>query len=93
MSDRPDDPEFDRVREQAAAAVTESDAASVYVGLVGPDVRNEYYFANDVDESELREMAGKQLGMLTRVLAEQSDASIEQVTDHAAEMARQMNVR
>ncbi|MUV56114.1 hypothetical protein SAMN04487947_2808 [Halogeometricum rufum] len=93
MSDSPDDPTFERVREQAAEALTESDAASLYVGLAGPDGQNEYYFANDVDDEELQEMAAQQLGMLTRVLAEQSNASIEQVTSQAAEMAKQMNVR
>ncbi|SFR52164.1 hypothetical protein [Halogeometricum limi] len=96
MSDAGDgdeDADFEQVRERAADAVRDTDAASVYVGLVGPNVQNEYYFANDVDEDELQEMAAQQLGMLTRVLAEQSDASIDQVADYAAETAKQLNVR
>lgn len=85
--------EFERVRERAAEAARSGDADSVYLGLVGGETRNEYYFANDVDESELREVAAQQLGMLTRVLAEQSDASIDEVAEHAAETARKLNVR
>ncbi|WP_224334626.1 hypothetical protein [Haloprofundus halobius] len=92
-SDTDDAPEFERVKRQAADAVTDSDVVSVYVGLVGDDGDNEFYFANDVDEERLQEMASQQLGMLTRVLAEQSDASIEQITERAAEAAEQMNVR
>ncbi|QCJ46288.1 MULTISPECIES: hypothetical protein [Haloprofundus] len=92
MSDANDELEFERVKQQAAAAVRETDAVSLYVGLVG-DGENEFYFANDVDEERLQEMASQQLGMLTRVLAEQSDASIDQVAEHAAETARQMNLR
>jgi SpoVK/Ycf46/Vps4 family AAA+-type ATPase len=93
MSEREDPMEFDEVREQAAAAVRDSDAESVYVGLVGDSVDDEYYFANDVDEDELQEMATRQLGMLARVLSEQSGASIDQVAKHAAETAKKMNLR
>ncbi|WP_224449090.1 hypothetical protein [Haloprofundus salilacus] len=93
MSDDSDTTEFERVKQQAADAVSESEAVSVYVGLVSDDGDNEFYFANDVDEERLQETTSQQLGMLTRVLAEQSDASIEQVTEHAAETARQMNLR
>ena len=93
MSEREDPMEFDEVREQAAAAVRDSDAESVYVGLVGDSVDDEYYFANDVDEEELQEMATRQLGMLARVLSEQSGASIDQVAKHAAETAKKMNLR
>ncbi|WP_224268398.1 hypothetical protein [Haloprofundus salinisoli] len=93
MSDASDEPEFERVKQRAADAVSGTDAVSLYVGLVGDSGDNEFYFANDVDEERLQEMASQQLGMLTRVLAEQSDASIDQITEHAAETARQMNLR
>ncbi|MDS0299764.1 hypothetical protein NDI76_13525 [Halogeometricum sp. S1BR25-6] len=93
MSEREEPMEFEEVKEQAAAAVRDSDAESVYVGLVGDDVDDEYYFANDVDEDELQEMATRQLGMLARVLSEQSGASIDQVAQHAAETAKKMNLR
>ncbi|KTG09424.1 hypothetical protein AUR64_16740 [Haloprofundus marisrubri] len=93
MTDDTDSSEFDRVKQRAADALGDTDAVSLYVGLVAADGDNEFYFANDVDEERLQEMASQQLGMLTRVLAEQSDASIEQVAEHAAETAKQMNVR
>ncbi|ESP87426.1 hypothetical protein [Candidatus Halobonum tyrrellensis] len=93
MSDSDDADEFERVRSRAAEAVEDGDATSVYVGLVGGAGGNEYFFANDVDDAELREAAAEQLGMLTRVIAEQSDATVEQVADHAVETAERMDLR
>ena len=86
--------EFDRVRERAAEAIDDGDDLdSVYVGLVGDDEAMEYYFGNTVDEEQLREVAAAQLGMLTRVLADQSAATVEEVADLAAERAKSMNLR
>lgn len=94
MSEPPDDrTEFDRVRDRAADAISEEDIASVYVGLVHDDERNEFYFANDVDEAELREMATRQLGMMARVLADQSEASVEEITELAADAAKELDLR
>ena len=85
--------EFDRVRERAAEAIDDGDDLdSVYVGLVGEEAM-EYYFGNVVDEEELREVAAAQLGMLTRVLADQSAATVDEIADLAAERARSMNLR
>ncbi|MFB6255905.1 MAG: hypothetical protein ABEH58_04120 [Haloplanus sp.] len=85
---------FDETREEAAAAITDDDLRSVYVGLVREDGRHEYYFANDTGEaSELREAAAVQLGMLARVLADRSDRDLEEVTELAAERARHMELR
>ncbi|HET7323970.1 MAG TPA: hypothetical protein VFJ06_06545 [Halococcus sp.] len=85
--------EFDRMRTQALDAIDEDDIASMYVGLVSEDGSNEYYFANTVEEAELREAAGTQLGMLTRVLADKSAWSVEQVAQYAIERAESMNLR
>ena len=86
--------EFDRVRERASQAIAEGDdLESVYVGLVSDDEAMEYYFGNTVDEEELREVAAAQLGMLTRVLADQSAATVDEVADLAAERAKSMNLR
>ena len=86
--------EFDRVRERASEAITAGDdLESVYVGLVGDDEAMEYYFGNTVDEEQLREVAAAQLGMLTRVLADQSAATVDEVADLAAERAKSMNLR
>ena len=86
--------EFDRVRERASEAIAEGDdLESVYAGLVGDDEAMEYYFGNAVDEEQLREVAAAQLGMLTRVLADQSAATVDEVADLAAERAKSMNLR
>lgn len=85
--------DFDEVRSRAAAAVEGEDLASVYVGLVHEDGRKEYYFANAVDEAELRRTAAEQLGMLTRVLAEQSASSVPELVELAAEKAEGMDLR
>lgn len=93
MSDHEATDEFERVRERAVAAIRGDDVESVYVGLVNEDGGNEFYFGNDVDEDELQAVTAKQLGMLTRVLAEQSSASVEEVATLAVEMADEMDLR
>jgi hypothetical protein len=88
------DPRFEEVKTEAAEAVTGDDLRSVYAGIVHEDGRHEYYFGNDTEEAaELRETAAVQLGMLLRVLADRSDSSIEEITDHAVERAEQMELR
>ena len=87
-------PEFEEVKSEAAAAITEGDLRSVYTGLVHEDGRHEYYFGNDTGETaELREAAAIQLGMLTRVLADRSDSTVEEITELAAERAGEMELR
>jgi hypothetical protein len=87
-------PRFDDVTAEAAAAITDDDLRSVYVGLVHEDGRHEYYFANDTEAAdELREAAAVQFGMLTRVLADRSDRSVEEVSDLAVERATNMELR
>jgi acyl-homoserine lactone acylase PvdQ len=87
-------PQFESVKEDAAAAVTQSDLRSVYAGVVHEDGRHQYYFGNDTtDAEELRETAAIQLGMLVRVLAEQSDSSVEEIADLGVERARAMELR
>ncbi|MFC6826058.1 hypothetical protein [Halopelagius fulvigenes] len=85
--------EFERVRERAVAALEEGEPISIYLGLVHENGANEYYFGNDVDERELREAATEQLGMLTRVLADQSAASVEEIAELAVERAEAMNLQ
>ncbi|ELY71078.1 hypothetical protein [Natrinema versiforme] len=87
-------PQFEEVKTEAAAAITDEDLRSVYTGLVHEDGRHEYYFGNDTEEAaELREAAAIQLGMLTRVLADRSDMSVEEIADLAAERAENMELR
>jgi hypothetical protein len=87
-------PQFERVRTEAAAAITNGELRSVYTGLVGADGRHEYYFGNDTgDAEELREAAAVQLGMLLRVLADRSDRTVEEVADLAVERAEAMELR
>lgn len=87
-------PHFEEVKEEAAAAITDEDLRSVYAGLVHENGQHEYYLGNDTEEaSELREAAAIQLGMLTRVLADQSDSSVEEITELAAERAEEMQLR
>lgn len=85
--------EFDRVRNRAVEAIGEDDLDSVYVGLIHEGGRNEFYFGNDVDETELQGMAMRQLGMMARVLAEQSEASVDEITRLAGEAAEDMDLR
>lgn len=94
VMDEPEDvDEFERVRERAIEAIRGDDVESVYVGLVNESNGNEFYFGNDVDDEELREVAAKQLGMMTRVLAEQSSTSVEDVAALAVEVADEMDLR
>ncbi|WP_226481717.1 hypothetical protein [Natrinema amylolyticum] len=87
-------PQFEEVKTEAAAAITEQDLRSVYAGLVHEDGRHEYYLGNDTEEAaELREAAAIQLGMLTRVLADRSDSSVEEIAELAAERAEEMELR
>ncbi|GGN94552.1 MULTISPECIES: hypothetical protein [Haloarcula] len=87
-------PQFESVKTDAAAAITEDDLHSVYAGLVHGDGRHEYYFGNDTESAEeLREAAAVQLGMLVRVLADRSDSSVAEITDLAAERAQNMELR
>lgn len=87
-------PQFEEVKTEAAAAITEQDLRSVYAGLVHENGRHEYYLGNDTEEAaELREAAAIQLGMLTRVLADRSDSSVEEVAELAAERAEEMELR
>jgi hypothetical protein len=92
-SERAETSEFDRVRDRAVEAVESEGLASVYVGLIHDDGTSEFYFGNDVPESELQETGVRQLGMLARVLAEGSEASVEEVADLAAEVADEMDLR
>ena len=93
MNETEDEAEFDRVRERAIEAIRGDDVESIYVGLINEDGGNEFYFGNDVDDEELQVVTAKQLGMLTRVLAEQSSASVEEVATLAVEMADEMDLR
>ncbi len=85
--------DFEALREKAIEGIEDDDVVSLYVGLIHEDQQNAYYFANDVDEDDLQEMAAEQLGMLTRVLATQSDLSLEEVTDLALERADEMGIQ
>lgn len=87
-------PRFEEIRAEASDALLDDDLVSVYVGLVREDDGNEYYFGNDTeDATDLRETAAVQLGMLTRVLADRSDRTVEEVADLAAERAAEMRLR
>lgn len=93
MSDDEDAAEFERMRERAKEAIDGDDVVSVYVGLVRAGDQNEFYFGNDVDEAELRKTAARQLGMMTRVLAEQSESSVEEISELAARQAEEIDLR
>ena len=87
-------PRFEDVKAEAAEAITDEDLRSVYAGLVHEDGKHEYYLGNDTEEAtELREAAAIQLGMLTRVLADRSDSSVEEIAELAAERANEMELR
>ncbi|ADJ16406.1 hypothetical protein [Halalkalicoccus jeotgali] len=85
--------DFEELRERAIEGLADEDVVSLYVGLVHEEGRDAYYFANDVDDERLQEMAATQLGMLTRVLATKSDLSLEEVTDLALERADEMGLQ
>ncbi|ADQ68799.1 hypothetical protein C499_14190 [Halogeometricum borinquense DSM 11551] len=89
-----ENPQFDEVRADAAAAITDGNLRSVYTGLVHENGRHEYYFGNDTERAdELRETAAIQLGMLVRVLADRSDSSVDEIAELAAERAENMELR
>jgi hypothetical protein len=85
------DDEFDELRARATEAIDDDDVRSMYVGLVRDDGAKEYYFGNTVDEEELRRTAASQLGMMLRVLADQSASTVEEVGELAVEQAESMD--
>ncbi len=93
MADEATTDDFDQMRAEAIDAIEREDIVSMYVGLIPEDGSNEYYFGNTVDEAELREKAAIQLGMMTRVLADKSAWSVEEVAQHAVEQAESMNLQ
>lgn len=93
MSNEDRDAEFDELRSQASEALDGEGVRSMYVGLIHESGEKEYYFGNAVDESELREMAATQLGMMTRVLATQSASSVEDVAELAVQQAESMDLQ
>ncbi|MFB6078049.1 MAG: hypothetical protein ABEJ80_03615 [Halarchaeum sp.] len=94
MSETSDDgEEFDRVREAAREALEREDLGSVYVGLLDESEENEFYFANESEDPvALQRAAATQLGMLCRVLADQSHLDVEEVAGLAAERANELGV-
>jgi hypothetical protein len=88
------DEEFDRVRKRAAAEITDDEKGirSMYVGLIDSAGENEFYFAN-ADDADLQGLAVTQLGMMTRVLADQSNLDAEEIAELAAERAEEMGLR
>lgn len=91
MSDT--EPSFEELREDAAEAIGEGELDSVYAGLVRADGGLEYYFGNDVDDEELREVAAVQLGMMLRVLADRSAQEVDEVAELAVEQAEDLQLR
>lgn len=87
--------EFEAMRKQAIEGLEDDDIVSFYTGVIYENEENAYYFANDVDddEEELQRMAATQLGIITRVLADKSDLSIEEVADLGREQANDMDIR
>jgi hypothetical protein len=84
---------FDDVVAQATERLSGDDLYSVYVGLITAEADQEYFFANDTSSAEeLRDAAVDQLAMLTRVLATQSDSTIEEVANLAAERAEELQL-
>ncbi|WP_435194663.1 hypothetical protein [Natronomonas sp. EA1] len=86
-------PQFETVTDRAVAALSEPDLQSVYTGIIHADGRREYYFGNDTeDATALREAAAVQLGMLLRVLADQSDSDVDELAELARERAERMEL-
>lgn len=85
--------EFEAVRERTIEALENDDLVSLYAGLIHETGENAYYFANDVDDDELQEVAATQLGIITRVLADKSDLDVDDVADLARERAEDMDLR
>ncbi len=81
--------EFEALRETAIEGLAGEGTASFYLGVIHESEEDAYYFGNDVEE-DLQGMAVTQLGMMTRVLAEKSDLSVEEVADRARKRAQNM---
>ncbi|GGM65324.1 hypothetical protein J2752_000312 [Halarchaeum rubridurum] len=93
MSDSPTT-EFEEVREQAIEALEREDLRSIYVGILDESEENEFFFGNETEDPHaLQRTAATQLGMLCRVLADQSDLTVEQVANLAAERANELGVQ
>lgn len=85
-------PEFEELTEQAIEAIAEDELTSVYAGLVHEDGQQEYYFGNDIEETdELRETAAAQLGMMLRVLADRSDSTVDESSNLPSNGRRKCN--
>lgn len=85
--------EFEAMRTQAIEGLEDDDIASFYTGIIHENGENGYYFANDVDGEELQRMAATQLGIITRVLADKSNLSVDEVAELGREQARDMDLR
>ncbi|GGL63755.1 hypothetical protein [Halocalculus aciditolerans] len=86
-----DDTDFDDVLTQATDALDADDLESVYLGLIHEGPGYEFYFGNETDD--LRTAAVTQLGMLCRVLADQSDLTVEELAELAVDRANELGVR
>ncbi|GAD52958.1 hypothetical protein MBEHAL_1718 [Halarchaeum acidiphilum MH1-52-1] len=85
--------EFEEVRERAIETLERDDLRSVYVGVLDETEENEFFFGNETEDPHaLQRTAATQLGMLCRVLADQSDLTVEQVAELAAERAAELGV-
>jgi len=85
--------EFDEVRRRARAALDRDDLSSVYLGILNDAGDNEFYLGNDVEGPQaLQQAAATQLGMLCRVLADNSHLSVEEVAGLAAERATELGL-
>ncbi|MCH7662198.1 MAG: hypothetical protein IH933_17055 [Euryarchaeota archaeon] len=85
--------EFETLREKAIEDLHREEVVSFYLGVINERDEDAYYFANDVEENELQGMAVTQLGMMTRVLADKSDLSVEEVADRARKRAENMGLQ
>jgi hypothetical protein len=85
--------EFETLRKQAIEGLKEEGTVSFYLGVINEDQEDAYYFGNDVEEEDLQGMAVTQLGMMTRVLADKSDLSVEEVADRAQKRAEEMGLQ
>jgi hypothetical protein len=85
--------QFADVVAEAIDRLSVDDLHSVYVGIITDAAEQEYYFANDTSSAdELRSAAVDQLAMLTRVLATQSDTTVEELAALAAERADELKL-
>ncbi|MEE6209175.1 hypothetical protein U3A55_03240 [Salarchaeum sp. III] len=88
-----DDTEFEDVRAQAKSALDAENLDSIYLGLLHEDGAPEFYFGSTVEGRDLHHAAVDQLGMLTRVLADRSDLTPEELANLAAERADELAVQ